>query len=206
MSIHFISPTSVAQLAKRASSMLDEANRLAVLASHLAEFEEATGRKLFISEAEQGTEFVGTPTSPEIVLRPDPVLTNPEGAGPVGAAAAPEQLGWQPHKIEIIEEEPQRPAGAWGVLSLVERRIVRHLERMPSTFTPAEDVTITELLMAGNRIEAVAQQLEVTTDQALTRWKGFLCGEVLGADGKPSIDGQQQLLNALRYRRDTAGA
>ena len=49
-------------------------------------------------------------------------------------------------------------------------------------------------------------QLEVSPADALARWKSFLCNEILGANGFPSIDGQKQLLNALRYRKTTAAA
>ena len=91
----------------------------------------------------------------------------------------------------------------WGALSLPERAIVKHLEKMAPAFTPAEDLAIAELLISGNKIEAVALQLEVQASMALTRWKAFLCAEVLGENGKPSMDGQQRLLAALRYRKDT---
>lgn len=231
VSIHFISPTSVAQLAERASSMLEEANRLAVLASHLAEFEEATGRKLFISEADQGTQYVGSPAPVEIRLQPDHGLTPPEVAARVDtpAEAAPKQEPIKNAASAIAKPVPPKPTAAqdpikkpaarpfaapaaarsqttdrpWGALSLPERAIVKHLEKMAPAFTPAEDLAIAELLISGNKIEAVALQLEVQASMALARWKAFLCAEVLGENGKPSMDGQQRLLAALRYRKDT---
>lgn len=229
MSIHFVSPTSVAQLAERAASMMAEANRLAVLASHLAEFEEATGRKLFISETDQGTSYVGapgpdlgltvldfaatvdTPVDPtaEAAPAPEPIKkarpANAEAAAPQPARdQEPVKKAAAPVKPGPVPAKPKADERPWGKLSLPERRIVQHLEKLPEVFTASEDLTIAELLTSGNRIEAVALQLEVTADQALARWKGFLCSEVLGPNGKPSIDGQRQLLNALRYRRDTA--
>ena len=100
--------------------------------------------------------------------------------------------------------KPQTTDRPWGALSLPERAIVKHLEKMAPAFTPAEDLTIAELLIGGNKIEAVALQLEVQASMALARWKAFLCAEVLGENGKPSMDGQQRLLAALRYRKDTA--
>lgn len=92
----------------------------------------------------------------------------------------------------------------WGALSLPERAIVKHLEKMAPAFTPAEELAIAELLIGGNKIEVVALRLEVQASLALARWKAFLCVEVLGEKGKPSMDGQQRLLAAVRYRKDTA--
>ena len=251
MSIHFASMT-VSQITDRAHKLMEEGNALARLAGALAEFEESTGRKLFVSEADQGTSYVGTAAPVEIVARPDPVLTvpatsgNPDIAGTSqgkavaaksvlaeGAAAKPEvtpsTARTEPLTVKgkttapdlkpVKKPAPKRAAAptaapvattppttarTWGALSLPERAIVKHLERLPATFTPQEDLTLAELLIGGNRVEAVAPQFEVSADQALTRWKGFLCSEVLGANCKPSIDGQQRLLAALRYRVETA--
>lgn len=110
------------------------------------------------------------------------------------------------HGPSSLRLPPRRrpPTARGGALSLPERAIVKHLERLAPAFTLAEDLTIAELLISGNRIEAVALQMEVQASMALARWKAFLCGEVLGENGKPSMDGQQRLLAALRYRKDTA--
>ncbi|MEO1949266.1 hypothetical protein [Thioclava sp.] len=281
MTIRFISPTSVADLTGRATAMLEEGAQLAALASHLADFERATGRKLFVSEADQGTSHVGQGTfanyrpefafplpkpEPEETRLPDAALTvaaplgevesqvervtesapapepikseKPAAAAPsaskpardqepVKKAATPKKAtastGRRPALVKkpapvaapkpqapvATAQPPQKPQPATrplGSLNLIERDVVKHLERLPDTFTPAEDLTIAELLIGGNKIEAVAMQLEVSPADALARWKGFLCDEILGANGFPSIDGQKQLLNALRYRQTTAAA
>lgn len=75
---------------------------------------------------------------------------------------------------------------------------------MAPAFTPAEELAVAELLIGGNKIEVVALRLEVQASLALARWKAFLCVEVLGEKGKPSMDGQQRLLAAVRYGKDTA--
>lgn len=281
MTIRFISPTSVADLTGRATAMLEEGAQLAALASHLADFERATGRKLFVSEADQGTSHVGQggiayqrpemaftlrKPEPEETKQPDAALTAATPLGkvdsqaervtesapapepiksekpasavpsaskptrdqePVKKAATPKKAtastpaqpapvkkpapvaAPKPQAPVATTQPPQKPQSAtrpWGSLNLIERDVVKHLERLPDTFTPAEDLTIAELLISGNRIEAVAMQLEVSPADALARWKGFLCDEVLGANGFPSLDGQKQLLNALRYRKTTAAA
>ncbi|MBM3606667.1 MAG: hypothetical protein FJX25_18760 [Alphaproteobacteria bacterium] len=238
MSIHFVSPTSVADLAQRASAMLEEGSRLAVLASHLAEFEEATGRKLFVSEAEPGTSYVGQGTirdrGPECVSvsrkvdpETDPGLTvsaaqdAPTAAeAPATAAPAAEKPNPQPEarqaapsnikKVDnaqpVSKQKPQQAERPWGKLNLAEREIVKHLEKLPRTFTTEEDLRLVELLTSGNKVGIAAAIMDVPLDQVLARWQAFLCPEVLGPNGKPSITGQEQLLNALRYRKDNPNA
>ncbi|WDA11651.1 hypothetical protein [Paracoccus marcusii] len=250
MSIHFASMT-VSEITDRAHKLMQEGTALALLANALTEFEEATGRTLFVSEADQGTQYVGSPAPVEIRLQPDHGLTLPEVVAKVDTPAetAPVQEPIKNAAPAIAKPVPPKPTAAqdpikkpaarpfaapaaarpqtgssnvqevhnapkpakphtidrpWGALSLPERSIVKHLEKMAPAFTLAEDLTIAELLIGGNKIEAVALQLEVQASMALARWKAFLCGEVLGENGKPSMDGQQRLLAALRYRKDTA--
>lgn len=249
MSIHFASMT-VSEITDRAHKLMQEGTALAMLANALTEFEEATGRKLFVSEADQGTQYVGRGSiedhGPELVFhspkasplpdaapsaQPDSGLTvsrlavrvdTPVETAPVQEPiknAAPAIAKPVPPKPTPAQDPIKKPAARpfaapaaarpqttdrpWGALSLPERAIVKHLEKMAPAFTPAEDLTIAELLIGGNKIEAVALQLEVQASMALERWKAFLCAEVLGENGKPSMDGQQRLLAALRYRKDT---
>lgn len=254
MSIHFASMT-VTEITDRAHKLMQEGTALALLANALTEFEESTGRKLFVSEADQGTQYVGRGTiedhGPELVFPPRKASSLPEAAesaqpdtgltvsrlavrvdtpaepvvepAPVQEPiknAAPAIAKPVPPKPTRAQEPVKRPAARpfaapasataqttdrpWGALSLPERDIVKHLEKLAPAFTPEEDLTIAELLISGSRIEAVALQLDVQASMALARWKAFLCGEVLGENGKPSMDGQQRLLAALRYRKDTA--
>lgn len=265
MSINFTGPTSVAQLAERASSLIEDGNRLAVLASHLAEFEEATGRQLFVSEADQGTRYVGqggqttpdrwsnfefsdamkTPAlggeliglrdplagcdcepapiavpAPAVAKQDDPVAEAApavaKSADRVAPAPAPQHVS---APSTAPKAAPKAPAPAkpappakqslkaptdrrWGALSLAERRIVQHVERLPTTFAPAEDLTLVEMLAHGNKIDVVAAFLEVEPKAALDRWKALMCDDVVGLDGKPTITGQTALLKALRYRAE----
>lgn len=265
VSIHFSSMT-VTEITDRANKLMQEGTALALLANALTEFEEATGRKLFVSEADQGTQYVGTPEPVGIKItmadsglsaavvqdaraaagsamaaadsvevssqQPDSCLTvsrlavrvdAPAEAAPVQEPiknAAPAIAKPVPPKPTAAQDPIKKPAARpfaapaaarsqttdrpWGALSLPERAIVKHLEKMAPAFTPAEDLAIAEMLISGNKIEAVALQLEVQASMALARWKAFLCAEVLGENGKPSMDGQQRLLAALRYRKDTA--
>ena len=136
---------------------------------------------------ENATPATATPLPPKPTCAQEPV--NKPAVWPFAAPAA---------------AKLQTTVRPWGALRLPERAIVKHLEKMAPAFTPAEDLTIAELLIGGNKIEAVALQLEVQASMALARWKAFLCAEVLGENGKPSMGGQQRLLAALWYRKDTA--
>lgn len=94
----------------------------------------------------------------------------------------------------------------WGKLTLPGWQIVRHLERLSKTLTPADDLRLVELLTGGHKIDATAAFLDVEPAVALDRWKSFLTADVIGPNGKPTIDGQARLLNALRYRKDANDA
>lgn len=214
--INFTGPTSVAQLAERASALLDEGSRLAMLASHLAEYEEATGRQLFVSEADQGTLYVGTPD--EIVPDGAAVPHLDTGQGQPIKKVAPAPAGFEVQKAPADQEPVKKPETLkaaprrqplkaptdrpWGALSLAERRIVQHVERLPDTFTPEDDLKLVEMLAHGNKIGTVAALLEVEPAVALDRWQAFMCDDVVGLDRKPTITGQAALLKALRYRAE----
>lgn len=99
--------------------------------------------------------------------------------------------------------EPTRTMN-WAGLTLPERRIVKHLERLPDTFAPQDDLCLVEMLTSGNKIDLVAEFLGVARSDALDRWKSMLTDDVVGADGRPSLDGQKRLLAALRYRVEAA--
>ncbi|QBX34606.1 hypothetical protein E4191_07690 [Paracoccus liaowanqingii] len=275
MSIHFTSMT-VTQLADRAHKLMDEGSALARLAAALAEFEDATGRKLFLSDAGQGTSYVGQggcgspDRGPEIVFAPrkpnafdaavklasggalptdadeaatsdqdltvsampgevdtpvDPVAKaapvsepikkeSPAIAAPVAAKPAIDQKaikkaapapGGNTKKIDIAPTKPatERP---WGALNLAERRIVKHLEGLSGQFTPADDLRLVELLTSGHKASIAAAIMDMSLNQVMERWQALMCPDVLGQNGKPSIDGQKHLLVALRYRKDNADA
>lgn len=284
MSIHMTSMTA-AQLTERARRLAAESADLAKLAAQMTRFERTYGCKLFLSEAQPGTEYVGQVKEPkerpvEIAFgqrkpdleltdkltemlrrkigepdveeqpgepepqpvkaapsRPDQRLTDsaplakvetpakqapapepikkesPAKAEPAAAKQAPDQkpvkkpapaktAAPKPEAVkEALKPQEGRP---WGALSLAEREIVKHLERLPETFTVAEDLQLVELLTSGQKLPFIADVMEVAADALLARWKSFWAPQVLGPNGLPSIDGQKQLLNALRYRKEAA--
>lgn len=144
--------------------------------------------------------------SAETVTEPQPAQEAPAAAPtPPAAPEAPAKPAARP-AASTATAKPKTDDRLWGKLNLPERQIVKHLDRLPKTFTPQDDLRLAELLTNGSKIDAAAAFLEVEADAALTRWKSFLCEDVIGANGKPTIDGQKQLLNALRYRVETADA
>ena len=232
MSHHFPAPMTVQQIAERGTSMMDEATATLRLASEMAEFERVTGRRVILSEAAQpgadpGTVAVewirGTPTEPDAelvdALHPAPVPSvevqdasqgphiEPEtGKSAFPAIAEPsDQDGPSAASTEPLKAMPEPPRTMnWAGLTLPERRIVQHLERLPDTFAPQDDLCLVEMLTSGNKIDLVAEFLGVARGDALDRWKSMLTEDVVGADGRPSLDGQKRLLAALRYRVEAA--
>lgn len=257
MTMHFLRPTNRQQIVERADAILLEAEAMRDLAAALGRFEEATGRKVFVSDAvfvttgaearwlsDEAAGVYDTDMPVEISGADLPldlsgieiedaaqadlgewVKVEGDGSGealpPIEAAA--EDSFVEVHEAPASEPQPALPSSdapqaapappkpkaddrPWGKLTLPERQIVKHLERLPKTFTPQDDLRLVELLTGGNKIDAAAAFLEVEADAALTRWKSFLTEDVIGANGKPTWDGQQRLLNALRYRVETADA
>lgn len=253
MTTHFKAPMSYTEIAERGVKMMDEGGHLVKVASILAEFEEATGRKLFVCEAEdrsakpdlvfevcgpgvaeclQGLSGIAfenaaqaeaepidtgsaeTVTEPQVERQNDYTRDVDAQDAPVTAHAAEAPVRKTPVAPGVgrasfatgkpkAATKPTAEERPWGKLTLPEREIVKHLERLPKTFAPQDDLRLVELVASGNKIDTVAAFLEVEADAALSRWKSFLCEDVVGANGKPTIDGQKQLLNALRYRAET---
>lgn len=238
MTIQFEVPMTCRQIADRASSMMLEGGALAKLASALAEFEETTGRRLFVSEgvtsvsdavyatsgaeahwladSEAGVYDTDMPVEVTGVEIENAAQVEGDGSGealpPIedsSAASAATQVAPAPGRVSYATGKAKEPRGTkvddrpWGKLTLPERQIVKHLERLPDTFAPQDDLQLAEMLTGGDKIDTAAAFLEVEPAVALARWKSFLSEDVIGHDGKPTIDGQARLLNALRYRVET---
>ncbi|MFG6081567.1 hypothetical protein ACEUZ9_002191 [Paracoccus litorisediminis] len=101
--------------------------------------------------------------------------------------------------------EPHRHSLWFGMLA-PERRLVEHLDGLPDDFAPEDDLHLVEMLTSGSKVEAVAEFLQVDADTAMKRWRKLLSEDVVGTNGRPTIDGQKYLLAALRYRVEAAKA
>lgn len=127
---------------------------------------------------------ISAPSLPESRVAPVAPL-----ARPVRASAKP------PRKF-------LRPM-AWGNLTTPERSIVMHLESLPDTLSPSDDLRIVQGLTGGLKAPAVAVAMGITPEEVVARWKAMLCGAVLDGGRTPTIAGQERLLAALRYRVET---
>lgn len=238
----FLHPTDRQQIAARADVVALEAEAMRDMADALGRFEDATGRKLLVSDAGFATtgaearwladsavgvydqDMPASPTGVEIenaaqahcdggpaVVQPADAPQAAQGArtaaetrNPAPAASTTPLRAGLGRASYAKAGTKSRTAKAddrpWGKLTLPERQIVKHLERLPDTLTPAEDLRLVEMLTGGWKIGAAAEAIEISHDAALARWRLFMSEDVIGADGRPTLDGQQRLLNALRYR------
>ena len=150
-----------------------------------------------------------TATPEPVAEAPAAPQAEPEARKAPPAAPTPPA---KPQSQPAASTAPQRPIAKpdhrseWDKLTMPERRIVLHLEGLPAWGKPGDDLQLVELLCSGSKITAAAQFLKVEADDALARWNALLCDDVLGANGRPSFDGQSRLLRALRYQKDKANA
>lgn len=212
MSFQFPSPMTVQQLAERGTDMFSTGSALMELASDLAKFEARTGKTLIVSEARavsragevEAAIAMWAPAAPADMpqpaaaptLQPEVDISAPEEPKTEVAAPVAKKTG------SAAKPKKDRPA-AWGVLGFAEKRVVEHVEGRPSIlFSAEDDLHLVEMLANGSKLPVVAEFLQVSETCALDRWKEFMHPDVLGVNGKPSINGQNRLLTALRYIKE----
>lgn len=134
-----------------------------------------------------------------------------ERSQPIWARAYLDQLRGPAEKPGTRDPEPakvQRPAevassaetGGWTALTLPQRRLVQHLERLDDGFAPADDLALAEGLGRGVPHDKLCDSLGMTYDCMIARWKRLVPASIRGPSGLVTIDGQADLLAALRYR------
>lgn len=116
---------------------------------------------------------------------PDP---KPE---PAKVEAAPAPAPAQPKPVE-------NPS--WTNLTLAQRALVKHLERMNDDFAPQDDLDIASGLFDGRKAPTIAADLGVTPEEVVARFKLMKHRDILDPKGHLTIDGQRDLIVALRYR------
>lgn len=138
-----------------------------------------------------------------IISFPD-VKQEPQGAS---ETASSDVAAMEPSASQPARSEPLR-APSWAGLTPVERRIVQHVEGLTNAgFAPEDDLHLVEMLTNGSKLASVAEFLGFTEAVLLARWEALVRHpDVRAANGKgASINGQQRLLAALRYRVEEAG-
>lgn len=215
----------IAQRAKEAAdSAAGQANAAEKIAMAIRKISEMTGADVrlgFPGAVNDRAQTPGDAPDAELIdaLHPAPVPPvevqdmpqGPQSEPETGKSAFPamaepsDQDSPSAASTEPLRAMPEPPRTMnWAGLTLPERRIVKHLERLPDTFAPQDDLCLVEMLTSGNKIDLVAEFLGVARGDALDRWKSMLTDDVVGADGRPSLDGQKRLLAALRYRVEAA--
>lgn len=140
--------------------------------------------------------------APEATPAPQPIAS-----APLSAPEAPAK----PKAAPAARTVPVRPSAksarpmAWAGLTSQERSIVLHLERLPDTFSPVDDLNIAQCLTSSVKAPAIALEMDITAEEVVARWKAMWCSAVLESSRTPTIEGQKRLLAALRYRVETEG-
>lgn len=133
-----------------------------------------------------------------------PAAPPPAASAPISAPEAPEKPKAAPAPRTAPVRKPQkgRPL-AWDKLSMAERGIVLHLESLPDTFSPHDDRSLVQCILGRIPAATIADELAVTAEDVVTRWRSMWCNAVLNGQKTPTAEGQERLMAALRYRVET---
>lgn len=89
---------------------------------------------------------------------------------------------------------------SWTSLTLAQRALVKHLERLDDNFAPQDDLDIATALFDGQKAPTIAINLGVTPEEVVARFKLMKHRDILDPKGHLSIDGQRDLIAALKYQ------
>lgn len=150
---------------------------------------------------------VGTTSPAPMKAHEAAAAPQPAASASVSAPDAAEKLKAAPAATTApvrASAKSARPM-AWAGLTSQERSIVLHLERLPDTFSPVDDLNIAQCLTSSVKAPAIALEMDITAEEVVARWKAMWCSAVLESSRTPTIEGQKRLLAALRYRVETEG-
>lgn len=135
------------------------------------------------------------------------IEAHPAASAPVSApnAAEPSKAAPAARTVPVRASAKSARPMAWAGLTSQERSIVLHLERLPDTFSPVDDLNIVQCLTSSVKAPAIALEMDITAEEVVARWKAMWCSAVLESSRTPTIEGQKRLLAALRYRVETEG-
>ena len=92
------------------------------------------------------------------------------------------------------------PASSFPKLTGRQQRLVDHVGRLSDTFEPADDLWMVEAFYKGTAVDVIADQLGCDVPAVRSRFKSMLTEEITTPKGVITIEGQADLLVALRYR------
>ncbi|MCV2448476.1 hypothetical protein [Paracoccus sp. DMF] len=210
MTYYFDTPMTAADLTAKVEAMLTAAKAMEPLAKAMAEFEAATGRKLVLTE--EGTRpaisldalLAGVPQDAPPAAQDN--APAPESGIPATRVAKTEDAAPAPRTAPLRAAAEKQRIADWARLTPTERRVVEHLEGLPDTFTPDDDEHLVDMLIKGNKLDIISALLGIDADALKARWNAMVRHpELRAANGKgASLNGQQRLLAAVRYRAKEA--
>lgn len=137
---------------------------------------------------------------PPTVTEPEPPVLISEG--PLDAASLSEVIEAPVVQIPApIDPVQTAPAQSFGPpLSRRQQLLVDHLNRLPSAFTPEDDMFLIEQLASGTPGNVIADQLGTDLKTIGARFRAMQIDDILNKRGNVTLEGQQDLLVAVRYR------
>lgn len=135
-------------------------------------------------------ELTGGPARAKVVT-PDPM---PERVAVADAPAASKMTAAQ------VGGDDGKASPSWTSLTLAQRALVKHLEKLSDDFAPQDDLDIASGLFDGQKAPTIAINLGVTPEEVVARFKLMKHRDILDPKGHLTIDGQRDLIVALRYR------
>lgn len=130
-----------------------------------------------------------------------------EQAAPKEVCEAAEEARETAFKPQVSEPEPVGSSqdfrvldlGDCSALSARQRRILHHLNLLSDDFAPIDDQDIVEGLTSGRKAEALADEMGCAAREVVNRWKRLLTDEVVNFKGQITLDGQADLVVAVRH-------
>ncbi|MGA0615922.1 hypothetical protein [Paracoccus sp. KR1-242] len=116
------------------------------------------------------------------------------------AAPDPEPLAPPAPEAPPAPIDPPAPVDFGPTLTRRQNRLVDHLNRLPDDFEPSDDLYLVESLASRVPIDVMCDQLGCDQPTIKNRYRAMLIEEITTAKGIITIDGQADLLIALRYR------
>lgn len=90
-------------------------------------------------------------------------------------------------------------------LTMRQQQLVRHIAGLSNDFTPADDLFLVRELATGTPGNIIADQLGCDLKAAARRFRALQIDDIVNHKGALTIDGQRDLLVAVKYRAECHG-
>lgn len=153
----------------------------------------ASGAVALVKPATEQKPAPAEPSSPAITA---PVAD--QAAPPIAVASSPDRKPVPGNRVADL--------GDLAALTARQRRLVLHLDALSDDFAPIDDADIAEGLTSRRKSEAIADEMGCAPRDVVKRWKSMLTDDVVNRFGQVTIDGQADLLLAVRHLSAMAAA